>query len=197
MAGGLHRGPRAAQLLTRSLRSYRYDLLLFVAWVGEQDLKSPGDLTTAVLEQYQMHLMLRPSRKSSKDHRTMSAASRNRHMAELRSFFRYLKRSCKLLGNPSAELEKARQTRELPKTILSVPEMSRLLLAIPKDTPSGLRDWAAVELLYGTGCAALSCWGWTWTTCAWARSSFTCWAKATKNGWCPWAWPLARRCSVT
>jgi integrase/recombinase XerD len=136
----------------RSTRSYRYDLLLFVAWVGEQaDLKSPGDLTTPVLEQYQMHLMLRPSRKSSKDRRTMSAGARNRHLAELRSFFKYLKRSCKLLSNPSSELEMARDTRKLPKTILSIPEMARLLETIPKITPSGLRDWAAVELLYGTG----------------------------------------------
>ena len=137
----------------RSLRCYRYDLLLFVAWVSEQaPLKAPGDLTTAVLEQYQMHLMLRPSRKGRTLHpRSMSAGTRNRHVAELRSFFKYLKRSCKLLCNPSSELEMARDTRRLPKTILSIPEVSRLLEVIPKNTASGLRDWAAVELLYGTG----------------------------------------------
>jgi integrase/recombinase XerD len=39
----------------------------------------------------------------------------------------------------------------LPKAILTVPEMARLLRGIPKTTAVGLRDWAAVELLYGTG----------------------------------------------
>lgn len=137
----------------QTTRIYRYDLLLFAAWVERQPaLDSPGDLTTAVLEQYQMHLMLRPSLKGRTVHpRSMSTATRNRHVAELRSFFKFLKRACKLLGNPSSELETARQTRRLPKAILSIPEVFRLLVAIPKNTPSGLRDWAAVELLYGTG----------------------------------------------
>lgn len=136
----------------RSLRSYRYDLLLFVAWVAEQaELVSPGHLTAAVLEQYQMHLMLRPSKKSPRHDRAMTAATRNRHTAELRSFFRYLKRACKLLGNPGAELLSAREVRRLPKAIFRVEEVARLLGAIPKETPVGLRDWAAVELLYGTG----------------------------------------------
>ena len=136
----------------RSLRSYRYDLLLFVTWIGEQaEVTSPGQLTSVVLEQYQMHLMLRPSKKSPHHTKAMSTAARNRHTAELRSFFRYLKRSCKLLSNPGAELESARQVRRLPKSILTVEELALLLEAIPKETPVGLRDWAAVELLYGTG----------------------------------------------
>ena len=136
----------------RSLRSYRYDLLQFVAWVAEQaELSTPGQLTPAVLEQYQMHLMLRPSKKSPLHTRAMSTAARNRHTAELRSFFRYLKRACKLLSNPSAELESGRQMRRIPQSILTVEEVALLLQAIPKNVAVGLRDWAAVELLYGTG----------------------------------------------
>lgn len=46
----------------RTQRGYRYDLLLFVAWLAEQeDVSAPGHLVPAVLERYQMHLMLRPS----------------------------------------------------------------------------------------------------------------------------------------
>ena len=135
-----------------SIRAYRYDLQLFVQWVSQQDnLTTPADLTLSALENYQMHLMLRPSLKSKNIAQAMSTASRNRHTAELRSFFRYLKRVCKLLSNPSAELECARQLKTLPKSVFSVEEMALLLEAIPKNTPSGLRDWAAVELLYATG----------------------------------------------
>jgi len=136
----------------RSIRVYRYDLQLFVDWVGSQaDLSTPGDLTTEALEKYQMHLMLRPSRKSQSSSKTMSAGSRNRHLAQLRSFFRFLKRTCKLLGNPSADLERAREVKTLPQSVFTVEEMALLLAAIPKNTASGLRDWVAVELLYGTG----------------------------------------------
>ena len=136
----------------RSIRSYRYDLALFVEWVGLQgDLVTPGDLTAEALEKYQMHLMLRPSRKSEAITTPLSTPVRNRHLAVLRSFFRFLKRTCKLLGNPSAELESAREIRTLPKSVFTVEEMARLLEAIPKNTAAGLRDWVAVELLYATG----------------------------------------------
>ncbi|MBK6599298.1 MAG: tyrosine-type recombinase/integrase [Proteobacteria bacterium] len=135
-----------------SIRAYRYDLQLFVQWVSRQEhLNTPADLTLSALENYQMHLMLRPSLKSKNIAKAMSTASRNRHTAELRSFFRYLKRVCKLLSNPSAELECARQLKTLPKTVFTVEEMAGLLEHIPKNTPCGLRDWAAVELLYATG----------------------------------------------
>lgn len=136
-----------------SHKVYRCDLLLFTAWVAEQeDLKNPGDLTTAILEKYQMHLMLRPSLHPRRSHpRTLSAGARNRHLASLRSFFRYLKKTCKLLSNPSLELERAREPKRIPKTVFSIPEMVRLLTVIPKKTAVGLRDWAAVEVLYGTG----------------------------------------------
>jgi integrase/recombinase XerD len=136
----------------RSLRCYRYDLLHFVGWVGEQpELATPGHLTLSALEQYQMHLMLRPSRKSPLQTQPLSAAARNRQLAVLRSFFRYLKKACKLLSNPSVELENARQLRRLPQAILTKEEMAQLLEAIPKETAVGLRDWAAVELLYSAG----------------------------------------------
>jgi len=135
-----------------SHRSYRSDLQQFIEWVGEQgDLAQPGDLTAAALERYQMHLMLRPSRRDKKRVVLLSAGARNRALAELRSFFRYLRKSSKLLSNPSLELQRAREPRRIPKVILTVPEVARLLAAIPKRTPLGLRDRAAVEVLYGAG----------------------------------------------
>lgn len=140
-------------LSERSRYCYRCDLSLFVKWVeGQSQLQHPGDLTSGVLEQYQMHLMLRPCLSRKTVHpRRMTAGSRNRHLAELKSFFRFLKRSHRLLSNPSADLEAARERKRLPRNILSVPEVARLLEAVPKDQPTGLRDWAALELLYGTG----------------------------------------------
>ena len=144
---------RRRNYASRSIICYASDLGFFVRWVATQpQLKQAGDLTTAALEQYQIHLMLRTAINSPFNHpRTLSAGARNRHLAELRTFFRYLRKSCKLLSNPSLELERARETKKLPKGILSVPEVTRLLQAVPLTTPLGLRDLSALELLYGTG----------------------------------------------
>jgi site-specific recombinase XerD len=147
LADMLRRGQSKA-----SHKVYRCDLLQFVDWVADQaELHHPGDLTVAVLEQYQMHLMLRSSRREKKKARTLSAGSRNRALAELRSFFRYLRKSCKLLSNPALELQRAKEPKRIPKVLLTVPEVGRLLVSIPRKTAVGLRDRAAVEVLYGAG----------------------------------------------
>ena len=135
-----------------SYKVYRSDLSLFAKWAADQaELASAGDLTAAALEKYQIHLMLRATLQKRKSQpRTLSTCARNRSLAALRCFFRYLKKTCKLLSNPALELERAREPKRLPKVILTVPEVARLLEVIPKDSPTGLRDWVAVELLYGT-----------------------------------------------
>ncbi len=103
-------------------------------------------------QQYQMHLMLRPVIQNRRAQpRTMNAGGRNTVLAHLRSFFRYLKKAGRLLSNPALELENCRKTRQLPKNILSVPEIARLLAVVPRDSPSGLRDLAVLEVLYSTG----------------------------------------------
>lgn len=137
----------------RTIHSYCGSLLLFVAWVEKQpDLKTPGDLTTSALEQYQMHLMLRPTVQNRRvQPRTMTAGGRNTMLAQLRTFFRYLKKAGRLLGNPALELENSRGTRRLPRNILSVPEVARLLAIVPRQSASGLRDLAVLEVLYSTG----------------------------------------------
>lgn len=67
----------------RTIHSYCGGLLLFVAWVETQDdLKTPGDLTTSALERYQMHLMLRPAIQNRRAQaRTMTAGGRNTALA--------------------------------------------------------------------------------------------------------------------
>ena len=137
----------------RTIHSYCGGLLLFVAWVETQDdLKMPGDLTTSALERYQMHLMLRPAIQNRRAQaRTMTAGGRNTALAQLRTFFRYLKKAGRLLGNPALELENSRKTRRLPRNILSVPEVARLLAIVPRHSPSGIRDLAVLEVLYSTG----------------------------------------------
>ncbi|MBS2037986.1 tyrosine-type recombinase/integrase [bacterium] len=137
----------------RTIHSYCGSLLMFAAWVEQQaDLKTPGDLTTSALEKYQMHLMLRPTVQNRRAQaRTMTAGGRNTVLAHLRSFFRYLKKAGRLLGNPALELENSRKTKRLPRNILSVPEVARLLAVVPRQSPSGLRDLAVLEVLYSTG----------------------------------------------
>jgi integrase/recombinase XerD len=73
-----------------------------------------------------------------------------RHVVSLRQFFRHLLREEVISTNPADNLESPRTWKVLPK-YLSIDEVERLLAIPDEKTPSGQRDRAILEMLYGTG----------------------------------------------
>lgn len=144
---------RARDYSSLTVTLYGHDLVHFFEWLeAENKCKSVQDLTNTLLREYQTYLMLRPSRgRRYRQPRSLTTGTRNRILAGIKAFFRYLRKSGKLLSNPAAELESARHVQKLPKAIPSVAEMERLLRSIPEDSDIGIHDRAVFELLYSSG----------------------------------------------
>lgn len=73
-----------------------------------------------------------------------------RKLSALRGLYRYLTRRGIVTSDPLRLVTSPRARKTLP-TVLSVPEMERLLEAPRPDTPLGLRDRAMFEVMYATG----------------------------------------------
>lgn len=73
-----------------------------------------------------------------------------RKIAALRTFYRFLVRRGMAPGNPAANLRLPKVRKPLPK-FLSVPDAGAVVQAPPGDDLLGLRDRAALEVLYGSG----------------------------------------------
>ena len=73
-----------------------------------------------------------------------------RHLASLRSFFRFGQREGWTKTNPAKPLRNPRQGRSLPH-FLSAEDLGRLFDAPPPDEPMGLRDRAILETMYSAG----------------------------------------------
>jgi integrase/recombinase XerC len=73
-----------------------------------------------------------------------------RRLACLRSFYRFLRREGAIASDPAGGLRNPKQPKRLPRP-LSVDEVVRLLESIPSHDPSGIRDRAIFETLYGGG----------------------------------------------
>jgi integrase/recombinase XerD len=82
-----------------------------------------------------------------------AAATLQRKVACLRSFYRHLRREGLLANDPTAHLRAPRQSRRLPQ-VLSRDEVSRLLEQPHGTTPAALRDRALLELMYACGLRA-------------------------------------------
>jgi integrase/recombinase XerC len=73
-----------------------------------------------------------------------------RKLTAIRSFCRYLCRQGLLQSNPAAHLMPMRWEKRLP-TFLDVAQAAKVMDLPDRETALGLRDWAILELLYGTG----------------------------------------------
>ncbi|MFO0952537.1 MAG: tyrosine-type recombinase/integrase, partial [Isosphaeraceae bacterium] len=130
-------------LSPNTLAAYRSDLMKFSQW---RKTAAPGPLAEIDV----------PTLAGYVDHLTslgLSPPSVGRHLASLSTYFRYLIYEGKL-GENTAKLLSAPSLWDRLPTVLGPPAVERLLESPDPATPLGLRDRAALETLYATGCRA-------------------------------------------
>lgn len=126
--------------------SRRLAIRRFITWCDERGLKQPTDVSKQVVERYQRHLFY--YRKP--DGKPITTGTQIATLSHARAWFRWLARENHILFNPASELELPRRPRQLPRVVLSWPEVESLLAEADVQTPSGLRDRAMLELLYSS-----------------------------------------------
>lgn len=86
--------------------------------------------------------------------RSSETSTLARKLAAIRAFFRYLEQRGRLLESPIAWIASPKVRRRLPR-FLGAEAMSSVVQAPegsePRATPEAARDWAILELLYGSG----------------------------------------------
>lgn len=134
-----------------TMRTYKAQLDLFVAWAGKRGLRTWRDVTlndlTAFLDdERQRHL----SREPEGSPRRLSSESLYLEIAALRGFFRFCESEGVLPLNVAENLSLPRRWKRLPKA-LSDAEIQQLLSPLATPTPSDLCDQAVLELAYASG----------------------------------------------
>jgi integrase/recombinase XerD len=125
-------------LSKNTLESYRADLTLFSAWLGNQH-KTILSANQADIQQY-----LAVKFPQSKPR------SISRLIASMRRFYRYALRENLINTDPTLQIESPKLPRSLPKS-LNEQEVEDLLNAPNTLDSIGLRDRAMLELLYASG----------------------------------------------
>lgn len=127
------------QLASLTCKHYQRDLQNLLKFCHSQNITSWPDVATHQLRFY-----------ISQRHRQgLSAASLQRELSSIRSFFRYLLAQKKVTNNPAMGVLTPKKSRPLPKT-LDVDQVQHLFSDVPND-PIAIRDHAIIELLYSSG----------------------------------------------
>ena len=126
-------------LSPNSITAYDRDLRKFALFVYSESLEY-SSLTEEDISRYE----------ASRKGLDLSPTSINRAISALKSFYLYLGIEYET-ANPMQAVERRKLTRKLPKA-LTVSEITSLIDATKRlDNPISLRDFALLELLYGTG----------------------------------------------
>ncbi len=129
-----------------TIKSYREDLTHLAKFLAEASgdvdgsAPPPESITTLDLRGYVASL----------HEAGLAKTSIARHLASMRSFFRFGQREGWTTSNPAKPLRNPRKPRDLPH-FLSSEDLDRLLNAPPANESVGLRDRAMLETLYSAG----------------------------------------------
>jgi integrase/recombinase XerD len=141
---------RAMRYSEHTIRTRRIDLGYFIDWCEERAVRTPQEVTRAMLERYRQYVF---AYRRQRDGLPLSFNCQGTRLVAVRVFFRWMTRQHHLLFNPAGELDLPKKETRLPRHVLSVAEVAQIINA--PDTGAafglGLRDRAILETLYSTG----------------------------------------------
>jgi integrase/recombinase XerD len=132
-------------LAVHTLQAYRRDLERYSATLAGRGLTGIDDVGTADVADYLAGL-----REGDDEHPPLAASSAGRAVVAVRGLHAFAFAEGMTRADPATTVRPPAPPRRLPKAI-SVADVERLLAAAGDGGPTGLRDRALLELLYGTG----------------------------------------------
>lgn len=130
-----------------TVKDRMYCLSYFQRWCADRGITRPSEVTKPIVERYQRFLFLQ----RKKSGQPLTAVTQHDRLTAVQSFFKYLARQNFILSNPASDLELPKVPHRLPRNVLSIEEVERVLAQVDLGAPMGVRDRAILETFYSTG----------------------------------------------
>jgi integrase/recombinase XerD len=125
----------------------------FRRWCEHSAPRELAEYSLLTLEDYRLEL----HRRRKVDGEPLGWGSKVQMLLAIRGFFRWLTLMKRIPSNPAADVGLPRQPVRLPRAVLSVEEVERVLAQPDLGRREGLRDRVIMETLYSTGIRRAEC----------------------------------------
>lgn len=130
-------------LSPNTVAAYTRDIDAYIAWLQEQQITAPEQVTLPQISEYLQHL-------STRGEKPLTSSSQSRVLSSIKGFHRFMVDESMVTVDVTADIFPPKIPKRLPKAI-TVEQMSSLLAAVEGDDEVRIRDRALMELLYATG----------------------------------------------
>lgn len=127
----------------RTAEAYRRDLEGYLAFLDERSIGAFDDVTRDTVAAFEKHLA----------EEGLATTTVRRRISAVRGYHRFLVREGLTAANPAEAVDIPKAAEVLPD-VLTIEEAARMLDSYIDERPSGLRDRAILEVLYGCGLRA-------------------------------------------
>jgi len=132
-------------LAANTLEAYRRDLLRYARFLAAHGVHDVGRIT-----RHDVTAFARALSEGTDGAAALSLRSAARTIVAVRGLHKFWALEGTMATDPAADVHPPMPGKRLPKAI-TVEEVTRILEAVPLDTPIGLRDRGLLEFLYSTG----------------------------------------------
>lgn len=129
-----------------TVKKARYVLNDFLRNVEEEDVQELSELTAEVLAWYQEELSYRLTAKG----KPLALRTQGQMLCTVKGFTRFLKEQDYLVYDPGSKIKLPKKPKRLPKHIMDLQEVKKLLNGVNTRTNRGYRNRIVLEILYDT-----------------------------------------------
>jgi integrase/recombinase XerD len=126
---------------------YAANAARFFNWLEEKGIKDVRHVTKDTLQAYLLHLGEARNKKGQPLGHALTCA----RIRGVKRFFEWQESIQRILVNPADFLKEPKRPSRLPRFVLSVEEMGKVLAVPDLTQPSGIRARAILEVFYSTG----------------------------------------------
>lgn len=136
---------QAKNLSSRTSEEYPEYIKSFLAYLEDREVEDIRSVVVGHIQGY--HNLLR---ERTYQGRPLSVSTIQMRLSQVKTFFRFLHKTGKIYFDPACNYDLPKRGKRLPRNILEIKEVIKLLEAPDLSTSIGIRDKAIMELLYSS-----------------------------------------------